>query len=153
MQCLSSRPYTRGSLIQYQGSGAGPAPHHTSKLHSSNLSTRGAQHTIIRTKIKESHCTWNDANPLAQLQAGMVRRWIATSLTGQPPGPGPSKGIQKSMLMKFMSSGAVPGAWGGRAGKVKDNTFGIFASNLCPLHRKPSKLGFPNKKVLLGVHA
>eukprot|EP00983_Pelagomonas_calceolata_P121663 1160821-Pelagomonas_calceolata.AAC.6 len=40
----------------------------------------------------------------------MVCRWTAKSPTGPPPGPCPSKGFRKSMLMRFVSTGAVPRA-------------------------------------------
>eukprot|EP00983_Pelagomonas_calceolata_P051551 1142466-Pelagomonas_calceolata.AAC.1 len=79
----------------------------------------------------------------------MVRSWTAKSLERAPPDPGPSKGIHKSMLLKFASTGAVPGAWGGRPGKVKTKTFGIFAPKPCPLHPRSSKLGRPDRKVCL----
>eukprot|EP00983_Pelagomonas_calceolata_P012990 415146-Pelagomonas_calceolata.AAC.1 len=50
------------------------------------------------------------SNSLAQRHAGMVRRWIMKSSERAIPSPRLSKGIHKSMLMKFVSIEAVPGA-------------------------------------------
>eukprot|EP00983_Pelagomonas_calceolata_P024869 782450-Pelagomonas_calceolata.AAC.2 len=56
--------------------------------------------------------------------------WSAGGLrsprNGPPPGPGHSRGIHKSMLMKFVSIGAT-----------------------CPLHSRAPKSGYPDKKVCL----
>eukprot|EP00983_Pelagomonas_calceolata_P116004 1160259-Pelagomonas_calceolata.AAC.2 len=65
--------------------GAGHAPHCTSTLLCPHLSIHA----------------W---------QAGMVRRWTVKSPERAPSNPGPNKGIHKSMLMKFVSIEAVPGA-------------------------------------------
>eukprot|EP00983_Pelagomonas_calceolata_P079157 1154560-Pelagomonas_calceolata.AAC.3 len=93
-------------LSKHQCRGAGPAPHHISKLLCSHLYTRGAQQTTVST----SHHNWNYAIALAQQQAEMVCRWTAKSLTGPTPSPGPINAIYTSMLMKFALSGAVPNA-------------------------------------------
>eukprot|EP00983_Pelagomonas_calceolata_P051482 1142431-Pelagomonas_calceolata.AAC.11 len=49
-------------------------------------------------------------------------RWSAGGLqsfrTGPPSGPGPSKGTCKSMLVMFVLTGAVPGAWLGAIGQL-----------------------------------
>eukprot|EP00983_Pelagomonas_calceolata_P009359 302936-Pelagomonas_calceolata.AAC.3 len=39
-----------------------------------------------------------------------IPRWTAKSLEQAPPDPRPSKGIQKSMLMKSVLTGGAPGA-------------------------------------------
>eukprot|EP00983_Pelagomonas_calceolata_P080923 1155348-Pelagomonas_calceolata.AAC.2 len=79
----------------------------------------------------------------------MVCRWTVKSQKWAPPHPGPIKGTLRSMLMKFMSSGAVPGARGGRTAKVKTKLFEIFAPKLCPLHFRSPKLGCPDKMFCL----
>eukprot|EP00983_Pelagomonas_calceolata_P045158 1139584-Pelagomonas_calceolata.AAC.6 len=43
---------------------------------------------------------------------------LQSSQKGPPPGPGTSRGIHLSMLMKFFLSGAVPGAWMGATGQL-----------------------------------
>eukprot|EP00983_Pelagomonas_calceolata_P122736 1160936-Pelagomonas_calceolata.AAC.20 len=48
----------------------------------------------------------------------MARRRTVKPPTGPPPGPRSSMGIHKSMLMKFVSTGAVPGAWDAQPGKL-----------------------------------
>eukprot|EP00983_Pelagomonas_calceolata_P101036 1158645-Pelagomonas_calceolata.AAC.10 len=75
----------------------------------------------------------------------MVRRWTAKSPEWTPPGPGLSRGIYKRMLMKFVLTGAVPGAWGGRAGKAKSKTL--------PAAPQVTKTWLPRQNFLLGLHA
>eukprot|EP00983_Pelagomonas_calceolata_P084376 1156351-Pelagomonas_calceolata.AAC.12 len=51
------------------------------------------------------------------------------------------------MVMTFVLTGAVPGARGGRAERVKTKAFETFAPKFCPLHPRSPKLGCPGKKL------
>eukprot|EP00983_Pelagomonas_calceolata_P033863 1061218-Pelagomonas_calceolata.AAC.1 len=91
----------------HQGRGARLAPYHISKLACSQL----AVHIMPSLEHKLKNPSQLElCNLLAQRwQAGMVRRWTGKPQMGPPPGPVPSKGIQKSM-MEFVSTGTVLGA-------------------------------------------
>eukprot|EP00983_Pelagomonas_calceolata_P113921 1160038-Pelagomonas_calceolata.AAC.7 len=71
---------------QTRAGGAGPAPHCISKL-------------------RANFCALT-----SQLFVHITPSWIAKSPERAPPSRGLSKGINKSMLMEFVSTGAVPGA-------------------------------------------
>eukprot|EP00983_Pelagomonas_calceolata_P080633 1155227-Pelagomonas_calceolata.AAC.2 len=132
--------------------GAGPAPHRISKLCAifsaltSQLAvhiTPSLEHELIIPlhlelyKTVGSSASWNGLQVDCEVpRIGTSRSWT-------------QQGHLQNMLMKFVSTGAVPGPEVAGLKKSKPNLCGVFAPKLCTLHPRSPKLDSPGKKVCL----
>eukprot|EP00983_Pelagomonas_calceolata_P134676 1162083-Pelagomonas_calceolata.AAC.4 len=121
-----SHPHTRAE-------GAGPAPHCVSKLVANSIALTSQLTAHITSSSK--HTSKCPSQLELCISVGSKLEWSAGTAKSPEwalPDPRPSMGIHESMLMNFVSTGAVRGACGGRLGKVKMKSFWNLSSQTLP---------------------